>query len=702
MHSSNQPDRRAGNRQKNSNLLRRELLLITCVLLAALTLLSWPVLKSRTGTEQTRKLQLLTPAISLPSESSSATPVSTSSTPPGLAASSSVTQSLSSLCSLHSTSLYQGLTLLALGDGAHTHLFTYRSAGSPPLLRLTYGDWDDLHPAFSPDGTSLAFSSNRSGFWDLYLMNLSTGEVTQLTDDPDYDGHPSFSPDGRWLVYEHYVNSTGTNGSNNGNLELFIRPVDGSADPIRLTDDPAADFDPNWSPKGRQIAFVSTRNGNSEVWLADLDQAVNRFQNLSKNKSARTIHPVWSPDGSALAWSSRAADGVQAIFVMDVTTQIGRPRRIGLGDWAAWSPDGGVIIASIQTPNQTYITAYDRHTTALAFPALPMDGDIQGIAWGAVNLPTPPPLLLEASMRATPTPLWNLLLSPQSEGPTSRQQVVILEDVTAPNPMLQDQVDEAFQALRARISVIGGWDFLANLDNAFVPLTVPLEPGMGEDWLYTGRAFAFNSLPLNAGWLAIVKEDYGPQTFWRIFLRARYQDGSQGMPLRDLPWDLNARFGKDPRDYEQGGARLTAPLPGYWVDFTALAAAYGFERLSALSTWRSSFSSARFNEFVFNDELDWLNAMRQIYPEEALATQTPIPTETPTSTPTPRPTRTPWLSPTPRPTNIPWMIPTRTFTPTPTATGSEPNQENIQESATNTPTGAPTRPPDVQPNLTAP
>ena len=51
-----------------------------------------------------------------------------------------------------------------------------------------------------------------------------------------------------------------------------------------------------------------------------------------------------------------------------------------------------------------------------------------------------------------------------------------------------------------------GWDALGSLENAFVPLTTSLDPGYQEDWLYTGRAFAVNSLMVNAGWMAVVRE----------------------------------------------------------------------------------------------------------------------------------------------------------------------------------------------------
>ncbi|MBI3738025.1 MAG: hypothetical protein HY258_03145, partial [Chloroflexi bacterium] len=194
--------------------------------------------------------------------------------------------------------------------------------------------------------------------------------------------------------------------------------------------------------------------------------------------------------------------------------------------------------------------------------------------------------------------------------------------------------------------------------------------GLSEDWLYTGRAFAINSLMVNAGWMTVVREDIGAQTSWRLYLRAQIQDGSRGEPIHNPPWDLNARYELDPKTYEAGGQYAATPS-GYWVDFTALAQAYGWERLPALPNWRNYYAGARFTEFAKTDGLDWYSAMLELYPAEALLTPTPVlpPTATPSRTPipssTPGPTRTPlWtltpsLTPTPRPpTNTPTITPT--------------------------------------------
>ena len=165
---------------------------------------------------------------------------------------------------------------------------------------------------------------------------------------------------------------------------------------------------------------------------------------------------------------------------------------------------------------------------------------------------------------------------------------------------------------------------------------------------------------INAGWMAVVREDIGSQTYWRLYIRAQKQDGTEGQPIENSPWDLNARYNLDPVIYEAGGKYGAVPA-GYWIDFTSLAQAYGWERLPALPNWRNYYAGARFAEFALTGGLNWYSAMLQLYPPDALYTPTPVlpPTLTPSITPIP--------SSTPRPTNTPrpTFTPSLTFTPRP-------------------------------------
>jgi len=561
------------------------------------------------------------------------------------------------------TPFKSGTIFLSLLEASGRHLFAYNPQ-TLPFTRLTTGDWEDITPSASPDGTRLAFASNRDGGWDIYILDLLSGAIQQITATPEYDAYPSWSPDGQWLVYETYTSAevasdslpeSGSGAANNQNLEIFVLQINQPSKPIRLTSHPAADFAPAWSPAGRQIAFVSNRSGEHEIWIADLDRIDDRYQNISRNPAAADKYPTWSPDGNILAWSSTQA-GYQNIFFKPLDQPGVKAAMLGTGDRPVWSPVNGALIATVSTPNRTYLSGYIAYSPGMALPSISLPGIPAGITWGSAKLAFPLPEPLRQVAKATIEPAWQTGINQVVGIPAGRQRLVELEDIEAPYPLLSDLVDESFNALRSRLADHIGWDYLASLDNAFIPLTSPLFPGMLSDWLYTGRAFTLNPAPINADWMLVMREDFGSEIYWRVYLRTRYQDGAQGRPLHDPPWNFNARFSGDPRQYEDGGAFSRAIPGGYWYDFTELAASFGWQRLPALVTWRSALPAARFNEYAFTDGLDWQSAMGELYPAEALHTPTPVlpPTHTPTATRwptrTPTPTRTPWPSRTPSPT----------------------------------------------------
>jgi TolB protein len=650
------------------------LLLVLLFNLVILGVLAWPLVQIRLGGKSPAWLApvftrqaLVFPTVSPTHSTTPSLTLSPTSIPPSATLIPEVTQ----VTPTPPAFLNQGLMILSLTEGDHAHLFAYQPEISPesmglPLTRLMDGPWDDIQPAFSPDGKMLAFVSDRNGYWDIYLLEFSTGLVSRLTDSPEFDGYPTWSPDGLWIAYESYVDE---------NLDIFIRPVDQSQAPIRLTSHPAADTSPAWSPDGREIVFISTRSGSPDVWVADLDQAEESlFMNVSRSPAGEELHPAWSPDGTSLAWAS-VEDGFHKVYQWSIAEPEKSPRIIGSGDWPVWSPAGDTLLTALFDPNRNYLTAYPLANPGLVLPPMDLPGFVMGLDWGMVSDPLPLDKSYREAAQLTPTPLYVPALTPASDLPPGRYGVVLLDGVQAPVPYLHDMVDEAFQGLRSQATTRLGWDFLSTLDNAYVPLTTPLDPGMAGDWLYTGRAFQVVTMPLSAGWMAVVREDFGDQTYWRVFVRVRFQDGSAGMPLGALPWDFTSRFSGDTDAYERGGGPQATIPTGYWLDFTQLAAAYGWERLPALPIWRASYPAARFSEFVLNNGLDWRSAMLELYPPEALLVPTAIVPPTRTLTPTPRwyqsptPTFTATFRPTftPVPPTIP-ATPTQTRTPVPSLT----------------------------------
>ena len=554
---------------------------------------------------------------------------------------------------------------LSIQENGYAHLFVFRSLNLQ-LTRITTGAWNDITPALSPDRTRLAFASDRDGDWDLYVMDLKTGDIRQVTNTPQYDSAPSWSPDAQWLAFETYQND---------NLEIAVVNVD-TGEVVPLTQNPASDHSPAWAPDGRHVAFISTRGGDSDVWLADLDLIGDeRYQNLSNTPFASENNPLWNRDGSKLLWSSISQTvGFSGLYIWEAATPDRTAYWVGDGGVGTWNEAADQIMAVVSAPNQYFLTSYNLDGNLL-LSSIPLSGPVRGMTWGSVGLPDPLPESFNRAASETPSALWAPVITPAADIPNQRWAVVPINDVQAPFPQLHDLVDESFNALRQRVSQETGWDALASLENAFVPLTTSLEPGMDEDWLYTGRAFAINSLMSNAGWMVSLREDIGAQTYWHVYIRCAVQDGSMGEPIHNAPWNLNARYDLDPRTYEQGGDY--APVPaGYWVDLTSLSQAYGWERLPALPTWRTYYKGARFTTFALTGGLTWYQAMRELYPVEALVTPTKVlaptntPTNTPTLTPTIRPTRTPRITYTPSFTPTITLSPT--FTPLPTSTPTPP------------------------------
>ena len=506
-----------------------------------------------------------------------------------------------------------GALVLSIREGTDIHLFAYQpflesegegSLSAVPLTRITSGNQHDITPAISPDGKKIAFSANREGYWDLYILDLITGITSKFTNTRAYDGNPSWSPDGKWLAYESYHLS---------NLDIFIQDLDQILGPIPLTNHPAADYAPNWSGQGRRISFISTRNGSQEVWYADLDLPEDDKAVRIPNLPGSSIqHPTWTTDGRYLSWSVVTDEGNHSLVTWDSDHPKRSPTPVGTGDWPIWGGAGEILYSLIETPYETYLTAYpgvnSEHQVML--PAVKLPGAIAGISWAkGFSLPNPP----GAGTEVDPSPLWYPAPLLEDDTEVLTKDLIQLRNLNAPFPQLNEDAVDSFTALRKEIKDLAGWDFLATLAHAYIPLAEPLDPGINMDWLHTGRGLLVNDIPRLANWLLVVKEDFGSSTFWRIFIRTNDQHGAQGLPLHSYYWDFNARFSGSNFYYENGGA-ISGNIPGgYWIDFTELAAAYGWIRFPAQSHWQFSESAARYQLFAFTQGLSLQSALLELY-----------------------------------------------------------------------------------------
>ena len=258
---------------------------------------------------------------------------------------------------------------------------TRETRGKSTLVRLTSNNAHDSAPSWSPDGSKIAFSSNRDGKRQIYVMDADGSNVKRLTNNLTDDEYPRWSPDGRKILFtsnrdgngEIYVmDADGSNqtrltrntaddraatwspdgsriafssnrdNSNPYNFDIYVMDANGS-NPKRIVDDPEYDADPSWSPDGKKIVFVTGRNGNFDIYEMNADGT--EQTNLTAASNKPDIWPTWSPNGNNIAFV-RNTEGKEQIFVMEAGG--GNLLRVTYNtannSAPTWSPDGSKLV----------------------------------------------------------------------------------------------------------------------------------------------------------------------------------------------------------------------------------------------------------------------------------------------------------------------------------------------------------------------
>jgi len=180
-------------------------------------------------------------------------------------------------------------------------------------LRLLYSQ-----SAFSPDGKLLAFSAQRDGRDILYVMDVERRRTIKRFDvGLEWVTSPSWSPDGKQIV---------VSGTSTGLTDLYVIDYETSA-LRRLTNDKAGDMQPAWSPDGKAIAFTTERGDLTDLdalRLGDWNIAIYNFDSglidILPGQGGHNLNPQWSPDGKSIAFVSDRT-GIANVFLYDVESK---------------------------------------------------------------------------------------------------------------------------------------------------------------------------------------------------------------------------------------------------------------------------------------------------------------------------------------------------------------------------------------------
>jgi Tol biopolymer transport system component len=166
---------------------------------------------------------------------------------------------------------------------------------SPPPEKLFDSVREEMDPAYSPDGKSIAFVSNRSGQWNLWMGNADGGGLREFEAQTLLPFHPAWSPDSSEIAFDSAASGKG---------EIWVVAASGGR-PRRLAALPGGAQVPSWSPDGKWVLFYSNAEGTRQIW-----EVAASGGNPVRLTRGETYDPAESTDGRYLYYGSVLSAGV--------------------------------------------------------------------------------------------------------------------------------------------------------------------------------------------------------------------------------------------------------------------------------------------------------------------------------------------------------------------------------------------------------
>jgi TolB protein len=225
---------------------------------------------------------------------------------------------------------FAGTRIAFIGTrSGHKEVYT-ADCGGTGISQLTHDGNISVSPSLSPDGHLLAYTSYKSGYADIWLINLNTGSRDRIIKYPGTNSGAAFSPSGDRIACTL---------SKDGNPELYVCSLSGGAH--RLTHTPGVESSPTWSPDGGEIIYSYDDHGGPQLYR--ISASGGSGEHLSAGFGYCT-EPNWAPDGAHLAFNVREG-GSFSVAVMDLRGG-GSAHIVASGERPVWGPDSRHLIYS--------------------------------------------------------------------------------------------------------------------------------------------------------------------------------------------------------------------------------------------------------------------------------------------------------------------------------------------------------------------